>query len=103
VIDARGDGQGWRVAMALSTGVYGDRIAATETEAQARCSTRSSCTLPSPGPAYPLGIPADGTGAVIFSAGHDSGMGSTDVSLNIRFLGLSAAPLPITVTFADGP
>jgi hypothetical protein len=88
VVDARGNGGGWEVVASLT----GNPFAIVGVDA--RCGSRSTCTLPRSAVHYPLSLTGRHTSAV-FAAARGTGMGT--IVLTIRFAGPSAAGLLLAV------
>ena len=69
VSDGRGNGNGWTLRFARTSGLE-------VTSITARCAAGSTCTLP-----VPAGAPA---GATVLQAAHDTGMGIVELVVRVR-------------------
>jgi hypothetical protein len=88
VVDARGNGGGWEVVASPTGNPF------VIVGVDARCGSRSTCTLPRSAVHYPLSLTGRHTSAV-FAAARGTGMGT--IVLTIRFAGPSAAGLLLAV------
>ncbi len=87
VVDARGNGGGWEVVASPSRPVA---IVGVD----ARCGSRSTCTLPRSAVHYTLSLAGLHT-STVFAAARRTGMGT--IVLTIRFAGPSAGGLVLAV------